>query len=151
VGQVSPAFKIREFSHGLVQGSLPALISPAPDGELWFTDEGSNGAIGKSRSGKSAAVKTPPAITGSPRVGHAVRCSPAVWTAWARVRPSLNAFAFDGYTWLRDGSPITGHHSDRYVPTRSDRGHRLSCQETATYPAPFHLTARAVSRAVTVR
>src|SRR5262249_28717378 len=104
-----------------------------------------------SGSGVPAAVTESPAVTGTPRAGHTLRCHAAVWTVWAGVRASSTAFAFDGYTWLRDGRPVADHHSDRYVPGRSDRGHPLSCVETATYPAPFHVTARAVSPLVTVR
>ncbi len=151
VGRITPAFQIREFSAGLQSGSEPAIISAAPDGELWFSDEGTNGAVGKSHSGAPAALKTPPSIAGAPRVGHPLRCRPAVWAAWAHLRPSLTMFAFDGYRWLRDGVAIAGRHAAQYAPVGSDRGHRLSCTETATYPAPFHLTAKATSRAVIVR
>ena len=38
---------ITEFSAGLNKGSAPSAIAAGPDGNLWFTDEGKTGAIGR--------------------------------------------------------------------------------------------------------
>jgi hypothetical protein len=45
-----------------------------------------------------------------------------------------NEFGFDGYRWLRDGSPIAGQTGHSYTPTTGDVGHQLSCAVTVTYP-----------------
>jgi streptogramin lyase len=37
---------MREYSAGLLSGSLPAQITAGPSGRLWFTDEGSTSALG---------------------------------------------------------------------------------------------------------
>ena len=151
LGRVTPSLRIREFTTGLQPGAEPALISPAPDGQLWFTDEGSNAAVGRLRTGAPAALKAAPAVRGTARAGGRLSCRAAVWASWARLTPSIDTFAFDGYRWLRDGTRIPGRRSDVYAPTAADRGHRLSCTETVTYPAPFEVTAQATSTAVHAR
>jgi streptogramin lyase len=151
VGRITPWGQIREFSAGLDAGSEPALIAPAPDGALWFTDEGSSAALGKVDSGAAAAVKTPPLVVGSPRVGSPLSCRPGRWSTWAHVKPSIRRFAFDGYQWLRDGASITGQRTDHYIPVAADLGSRLSCQVTVTYPVPFLVSAPATSATITVR
>ena len=60
-------------------------------------------------------------------------------------------YPFDGYAWLRDGSPIAGQAASTYTPTGADVGHQLSCRVTVTYPLPFSVTANATSAAVTVQ
>jgi hypothetical protein len=60
-------------------------------------------------------------------------------------------YGFDGYVWLRDGSPIAGQTGQNYTPDGADVGHRLSCRITVTYPVPFLVSASATSSAITVR
>jgi hypothetical protein len=126
-------------------GSLPAAIVPAADGKLWFTDESQATAIGRVATGAPAAVKARPSITGTPAPGHTLICAGARWATWARLKPSLRLFGFDGYRWLRGGVPLAGTRGRTLTVTAADRGHRLSCRETATYPAPFSVTAVATS------
>jgi hypothetical protein len=45
---------------------------------------------------------------------------------------------------------LPGRSSRVHTPTAADAGSRLACQETATYPPPLAVTARARSAAVTV-
>jgi hypothetical protein len=61
---------------------------------------------------------------------------------WAGQQPTLDAFGFDGYQWLLDGSAISGQTSQSYTPVAADVGHHLSCQVTATY-ALYPTTASA--------
>src|SRR6266567_817689 len=42
-----PVAQITEFSSGLNAGSYPYGIAPGPDGNLWFTDLGGTGAVGR--------------------------------------------------------------------------------------------------------
>jgi virginiamycin B lyase len=42
-----PVAQITEFSSGLNAGSGPEGIAPGPDGNLWFTDQGTTSAIGR--------------------------------------------------------------------------------------------------------
>jgi streptogramin lyase len=44
IGKARPT--LREYSAGLLSGSLPAQITLGPSGRLWFTDEGSTTALG---------------------------------------------------------------------------------------------------------
>ncbi|MGH9061300.1 MAG: virginiamycin B lyase family protein, partial [Acidimicrobiales bacterium] len=150
IGRIAANGAIREFRTGLNGGSEPAQIAPAPDGDMWFTDDGSIAAIGRVSTGAPRALTSAPAVTGSPRVGATLRCLADRWAPWAGLVPSSHRLGFDGYGWLRDGVPVPGSHGPAYHPTRSDRGRRLACRVTATYPAPFQTTAVTVSRAVTV-
>ena len=55
IGRITPSGQITEFSSGLNAGSVPAVIAPGPDGNLWFTDDG-----GRRRSGGSPrTVRSP--------------------------------------------------------------------------------------------
>jgi len=150
IGRITPRGRISEFSAGLEAGSEPGLIAPAPDGELWFTDEGSAAAVGQLATGAPRALKAQPSVVGSPQLGSPVSCR-ADWAAWAGIKPSVRLSRFDGYQWLRDGVPIAGQRSARYIPAARDEGRRLSCKVTVTYPEPFLLTASATSAVVTVR
>jgi streptogramin lyase len=150
VGRVTPRGVITEFSAGLQAGSAPAFIAPAADGNLWFTDEGADAALGRVRSGAGAAVTSPPAVAGAPRVGSRLRCRPPRLASWAHIRPSLRLFSFDGYAWLRDGVPLARGHARRHTVGAGDAGHAISCQVTATYPPPFVVSSRAASASLSV-
>ena len=82
--------------------------------------------------------------------GSAEACQ-TQWSSWAGYAPSAGRYPFDGYAWLRDGTPIPGQTAPTYIPTAGDVGHRLACRQTVTYPLPFSVTATATSPAVTVR
>jgi virginiamycin B lyase len=43
----APAGAITEFYAGLAKGSAPSDITPGPDGNIWFTDDGTTSAIGQ--------------------------------------------------------------------------------------------------------
>ncbi len=150
VGSITRQGRIREFSAGLPSGSAPASIVPLGDGRMWFSDEGSTAALGQVATGAPRAVRASPTLTASPRGGGRVGCAPAWWAAWAGLSPSPRSLAFDGYRWLRDGSPVSGPSSDLYTPRAADAGARLACRETVTYPAPLRVTVSATSSAQTV-
>ena len=80
--------------------------------------------------------------------GSAEACQTA-WSSWRG--PSPGCIPFDGYAWLRDGTPIPGQTASTYVTTAGDVGHRLACRLTVTYPLPFSVTATATSAAITVQ
>ena len=74
-----------------------------------------------------------------------------LWSSWAGYAPFPGLYPFDGYAWLRDGTPIAGQTAPTYIPTAGDVGHRLACRQTVTYPLPFSVTATATSAAITVQ
>ena len=150
LGRITPRGRISEFSAGLPAGSEPALITAAPDGRLWFTDEGSLSAIGRVATGAPAALKARPVVVRSPQLPGPLSCRAPRWAAWARVKPSIRLFSFDGYHWLRAGAPIPGGRGAQYRPAAADGGRELSCRVTVTYGLPFLVTASATSAAVTV-
>jgi len=47
IGKITPSGTITNFSVGLNAGSKPIGIAPGPDGNIWFTDQGTTRAIGK--------------------------------------------------------------------------------------------------------
>jgi len=64
-----------------------------------------------------------PKITGSARVGRTLTAKPGTWSVQS---PTL------AYQWLRDGEPIDGATSSRYVVTAADAGAELSATVTAS-------------------
>ncbi|MGH2868471.1 MAG: virginiamycin B lyase family protein [Solirubrobacteraceae bacterium] len=150
IGRIAASGAIQEFRAGLAGGSEPAQIVPAPDGDMWFTDEGGTAAIGRVSTGAPPALASAPAVTGSPRVGAKLRCLGARWAPWSGLAPSTSRLGFDGYGWLRDRAPVLGQGGPEYRVTGADRGRRIACRATATYPTPLQTTAVAVSRTVTV-
>jgi hypothetical protein len=73
-----------------------------------------------------------------------------VWSDWAGAQPSFTRFGFDGFRWLRDGSPIAGQTTSTYMPVAADLGHQLACSQAGTYTL-FPVTASATSAPVLVR
>jgi hypothetical protein len=144
------AHTITAFASGLNAGSLPGGIWSGSDGNVWFTDQGAIRAIGRSGVGAPAASVAPPAVTGSGGVGVAQTCGGDVWSTWAAQQPSHDAFGFDGYQWLLDGSPITGATGQSYAPAVADAGHLLLCTVTVTYQL-IVVTVSATTPAVHVK
>jgi streptogramin lyase len=151
IGTINPTTHvITQYSAGLNAGSLPGGIWTGSDGNVWFTDQGAIRAIGRAETGAPAASVTPPSVTGSGGVGVPKACGGDVWSTWAGQQPSHDAFGFDGYQWLLDGSPIAGQTSPSYTPTTADFGHQLSCTVTVTYPL-LVVTVSATSAAMPVK
>ena len=148
IGRITPSGQITEFSTGLNPGGYPVGIAVGPDGNLWFADQ--VGAIGRIGSGAPPALAAPPSVSGAGMGGSAEACQ-TLWSSWAGYAPSAGRYPFDGYAWLRDGTPMSGQTAPTYIPTAGDVGHRLACRQTVTYPLPFSVTATATSPAVTVR
>jgi hypothetical protein len=151
VARVTPAGVIREFSAGVPAGSEPAAIAPAADGRLWFTDEGSAAAFGSVDTGMPAAGRVPPRIAATPHPGAPAVCEAGHFATWAGLAPSINAFGFDGFRWLRNGVLLRGHAGQSFTPAVRDSGARLACRETVTYPPPLNVTVSVTSPAVLVR
>jgi streptogramin lyase len=148
IGQITPSGQITEFSTGLNPEAYPVGITAGPDGDLWFTD--ADGAIGRIGSGAAPALAAPARVSGAGAVGSAETCQ-AQWSVWAGYGPMAGLYPFDGYAWLRDGSPIAGQTAATYTTTAADVGHQLACRETVNYPLPFQLTSTTTSATVTIQ
>ena len=144
IGRITPSGQITEYS----TSGYPVGITPGPDGDLWFADE--DGAIGRIGSGAPPPLAAPASVSGAGVEGSAEACQTA-WSSRAGYAPSPRLDPFDGYAWLRDGTPIAGQTASTYVTTAGDVGHRLACRLTVTYPLPFSVTSTATSAAITVQ
>jgi hypothetical protein len=106
-------------------GQLDGPIEPAVDGsgDLFIADE-SNSRIDEFHITASATpVNTaPPVITGTPKRGNRVSCSPGTWTN--------NPTSF-GYQWERNGTPLAGAAGHTYLLGRLDEGTTMVCVVTA--------------------
>jgi hypothetical protein len=144
--------KVTEFTQpaGTNAGSNPHGITVGPDGNLWFPDTGTPKAIGKFGVGAPAASVTPPALAGTDGVGVPQACGGDVWSSWAGAQPSHDAYGYDGYRWLLDGSPIPGASGTSYTPTAAEAGHQLACEAIVTYTL-FPTTVSATSTEITVK
>jgi hypothetical protein len=147
IGRIAPSGAITEFPVP-TSTSNPEEIAAGADGNLWFTEETGNN-IGLIGAGAQAASVRAPSVTGSGQTDTQQVCQGDQWAQWAGQSPSYSAFAFDGYQWLLDGSPIAGQTGQTYTPTRSEVGDRLACKETVTYPLR-NVTVSATSAPVTV-
>jgi hypothetical protein len=146
VGRVTAGGAIREFIKGVPAGAEPAAIAPAADGKLWFTDEGSATAFGVVTVGTPPGERAAPRIAAAPRPGTPATCLAGRFATWMGAQPSADAFPFDGFRWLRNGTVLGGHHGPQFTPSRHDAGARLSCRQTVTYPPPLGVTVAATSR-----
>jgi streptogramin lyase len=151
VARVTPAGVIREFSAGIPTGSEPAAIAPAADGRLWFTDEGTAAAFGSVATGMPVAGRVRPQVPAAPHPGVPAVCEAGRFATWAGLTPSVSAFGFDGFRWLRNGVLLRGHAGQSFTPGGRDNGARLACRETVTYPPPLNVTVSVTSPAVRVR
>ena len=120
-------------------------LAPAADGRLWFTDEGSAAAFGSVDTGMPAAGRVPPRIAATPHPGAPAVCEAGHFATWAGLAPSVNAFGFDGFRWLRNGVLLRGHAGQSFTPAVRDSGARLACRETVTYPPPLNVTVSVTS------
>ena len=66
---------------------------------------------------------SPPAISGAPRAGQSLSCSPGLWSG------SPTSYA---YQWTRDGSPVGGATDPTYTVQPADEPHQIACDVTAT-------------------
>lgn len=150
IGRISPdgaGWTITNFP--LAATTLPGGVRTGSDGNIWFVDNGSPQAIGRFDTNTPAASTAPPVLSGRGAQGARESCGGDTWSDWAGRQPSHDAFAFDGYTWLLDGSPIRGATGPSYTPTASDSGHGLTCRVTVTYTL-FPVTVSAASASVRV-
>ena len=150
IGRITPSGQITEYSygHGLNPGSQPAGIAAGADGNVWFADQ--THAIGRIGTGAPPALQAPAMVSGTEVQGSTETCQ-AQWSDWAGYSSRVALYPFDGYAWLRDGTPIAGQTTSTYTPTAADVGHQLACRQTASYPLPFSVTATATSASITVQ
>lgn len=150
LGDLAPDGTITLHPQGVPPTSSPGGVRTGPDGNLWFVDNGAPQAIARYGVGAPAASVTPPMVEGGGGVGNAQTCASGVWSNWAGAQPSFTRFGFDGFRWLRDGTPLYGQTTATYTPTVADLGHALSCSQTGTYLL-FPVTVTASSASVLVR
>ena len=127
--------------------SGPVGIAPGSDGNLWFTEVGA-GKVGSIGAGAPAALVNAPVTAGTAQPGQTLTCQPATWSSWAGQQPTFG-FGFDGFRWLLDGSPIFGATAQTLAIPAADAGHKISCEELATYPL-LTTTVTSTSAPVTV-
>jgi hypothetical protein len=70
----------------------------------------------------------PPVITGTPKPGHTLTCSPGRWS---------NNPARYGYQWNEDGTPLAGATANTYVVSSNDEGTTITCSVVAFYAGGF--------------
>jgi streptogramin lyase len=145
IGRITTDGAITEFAGLFHSGAVPFRIATGADGNLWFTDAGATKAVARFGIGEPAAEQDPPTIKGNDR--GTLTCVGDRWSTWAGTQPSHDAFSFDGYQWLRDGTPVaTGRN---YAPVPADVGHALACSVTVTYTL-FNATVAATSAPIHV-
>ncbi len=75
--------------------------------------------------GQRPANTVRPVLSGTARRGQTLICAQGTWTG--------DGLLTYGFTWLRDGVPITGTTTNTYVVGPADAGQTLACQVTASY------------------
>jgi hypothetical protein len=70
---------------------------------------------------RGPAIVKRPALAGTAKAGHRLRCSAGTWT---------HATKFT-YAWARNGKTIKGEAQKAYTVRRADRGSTLTCAVTA--------------------
>jgi len=137
--------QITEFESGGI--SNESDITMGSDGNLWIGT--SSATVDQFGLGVHPASIAAPNVAGSGQQGTQQVCEGDRWANWAGQQPTLDAYGFDGYQWLLDGTAISGQTSQTYTPVTSDIGHQLSCTVTVSY-ALFPLTVSATSAAMSV-
>jgi streptogramin lyase len=150
LGRVEPDGTVTLHPEGIPTSSNPGGVRTGPDGNLWFVDNGAPQQLARYGVGAPAASVAPPAVVGGGGFGVPQTCASGVWSDWAGAQPSFTRFGFDGFRWLRDGSPIAGETASTYTPGTADLGHQLACSQTGTYTL-FPVTASATSAPALVR
>lgn len=151
IGRITMGGEITEFSAGLNPNAPVSGIAPGANGNIWFVGGGSGypPIIGQIATGASAALVSPPTLTGDSEPGEPQTCQPAQWSSWAGEQPSTALWSFDGYEWLLNGTPIAQGQS--FTPTTAEGGNQIACQETVTYPSPLFVSSVATSTTTAVR
>jgi len=86
----------------------------------------------------------PPAVSGTAVVGDALSCSAGSW----RGDPAPVVVT---YTWLRDGTSISGANGSSYTSQSADEGHGVSCKVSTANVAGSQIgTGQAISPSVTI-
>ena len=107
--------------------------------------------MGSVATGMPTAGRVLPRIAATPHPGTPAVCEAGHFATWAGLPPSVSAFGFDGFRWLRNGVLLRGHRGQSFSPAGRDSGALLACRETVTYPAPLNVTVSVTSPAAQVR
>ncbi len=143
IGEINPVtHDVTEFPTPTATGG-PVGIATGADGNVWFTETGAS-KVGVVGAGVAGPVATAASVAGAPQVGQTLTCANAVWSTWAGQQPTVN-----GFRWLLDGGVISGAAAQTLSVPAADAGHKLSCEEIATYPL-VATTVSSTSAAVTV-
>ena len=73
---------------------------------------------------KAPVARSLPTVTGTPRIGHALRCRPGTFTGATSTSTS----------WLRGSRIIPGARKTTHTLTRADSGKTIACRTTANGP-----------------
>jgi streptogramin lyase len=151
IGRLTPEGHLEEVLSNLGTETEAHLITPGPDGNMWFLAfSKTSRKIGVIGTGAAAASQAPPAVTGTDQPGNELSCTGAAWSTWAGQQPSASAYDFDGYTWLLDGHPISGQNGQSLLLSAADVGDQVSCAVTATYRLLNVTVSSATSAAVSI-
>ena len=148
IAEINPITHVASDFPTPTEVSYPLGITAGADGSIWFT-EAYPSKIGEINIGGAPASLAAPAIVGGGQAGAHQTCAGAQWVSFAFQQPLEDAFPFDGYQWLLNGSPIAEQTSDSYTPSAGEDGDALTCSETVTYPITG-VSAVASSPGVTV-
>ena len=85
------------------------------------TEHATSGSINAALAEAPPIKVEPPRLTGTAAVGGTLTCSPGAWANATRLE----------YTWLRNGTPISGPTSPTYIVQPADAGSLISCRVTA--------------------
>ena len=86
---------------------------------------------------KAPVARSLPRVTGTPRVGHTLRCRPGGFTGTTSTSTS----------WLRGTTTIPGARTATYTLTRADSGKTIACRTTANGPGGTSTTISLRTRA----
>jgi streptogramin lyase len=78
IGIVTPAGTITEYSSGVPAGSMPTDITTGPDGNLWFTESGDPGSLGRILMPATATAPAPAPTKPAPTAAAPSGPQPAV-------------------------------------------------------------------------
>ncbi|CAI9403570.1 hypothetical protein [Nocardioides sp. T2.26MG-1] len=88
--------------------------------------------VSGSGSGAGPANLSPPAVSGTPAVGHSLTCSTGTWSGGGSGPFGGGAVNTYAYQWRRDGGAIGGATAASYTVVAADSGAVLTCVVTAT-------------------
>ena len=110
--------------------SVPTSLAAGADGSVWLTNvvnvPRGAGTLQAGRVGTGVGPLLTTTVNGTPKAGSALTCKYLGAGGWepATVR----------YQWLRGGTAISGQTAKKFTPRASDKGAKITCRVSATYP-----------------